>query len=72
MTLSDSEVLFWNKVKRDPYFMYLEDSIKYVDPHWVATNREVVEFKRPSTKSNEDELIETNGHDYANHTDDRY
>ena len=72
MTLSDSEVLFWNKVKRDPYFMYLEDSINYVDPHWVATNREVVEFKRPSTKSNEDELIETNGHDYANHTDDRY
>jgi DNA polymerase elongation subunit (family B) len=72
MTLSDSEVLFWNKVKRDPYFMYLEDSINYVDPHWVATNREVVEFKRPSTESNGDELIETNGHDYANHTDDRY
>jgi DNA polymerase, archaea type len=72
MTLSDSEVLFWNKVKRDPYFMYLEDSIKYVDPYWVELNRDVVDFKKPSTKSNEDEIIERNGHDYAEHTDDRY
>ena len=71
MTLSDSEVLFWNRVKRDPYFMYLEDSINYVDPYWVNTNREVVEFKKPSTVSNSDEIIETNGRDYAYHTDDR-
>jgi DNA polymerase elongation subunit (family B) len=70
MTLSDSEVLFWNKVQRDPFFMYLEDSINYVDQHWVNVNREVVSFKRPSTVSNEDEIIERNGHDYATHGDD--
>lgn len=72
MTLSDSEVIFWNRVQRDPYFMYLEDSINHVDPYWVQANREVVGFKKPSTKSNEDEIIERNGHDYAKHTDDRY
>ena len=72
MTLSDSEVIFWNRVQRDPYFMYLEDSINHVDPYWVQANREVVSFKKPSTKSNEDEIIERNGHDYAEHTDDRY
>ena len=69
MTLSDSEVLFWNKVKRDPYFMYLEDSINHVDPYWVNLNREVVDFKKPSTISNSDEIIEKNRHDYAEHTD---
>ena len=71
MTLSDSEVLFWNKVKRDPYFMYLEDSINYVDPFWVKKNRDVVDFKVESTESQEGDVIERNGHDYATHTDDR-
>jgi hypothetical protein len=41
-----------------------------VDQHWVNVNREVVDFKRPSTVSNEDEIIERNGHDYATHGDD--
>jgi len=32
MTLSDSEVLFWNRVNRDPFFMYVEDSLELVNP----------------------------------------
>jgi DNA polymerase elongation subunit (family B) len=67
MTLSDSEVLFWNRVGRDPFFMYVEDSIKLVDPYWVDYNRKVVSLQENSTISNEDEIIETNGHDYAFH-----
>ena len=67
MTLSDSEVLFWNRVGRDPFFMYVEDSIKLVDPYWVDHNRKVVSLQENSTISNEDEIIETNGHDYAFH-----
>ena len=67
MTLSDSEVLFWNRVGRDPFFMYVEDSIKLVDPYWVEHNRKVVSLQENSTISNEDEIIETNGHDYAFH-----
>lgn len=67
MTLSDSEVLFWNKVQRDPYFMYVEDSIKYVDQNWVDFNRKVATLQAESVKSNEDEIIETDGNDFAYH-----
>jgi DNA polymerase elongation subunit (family B) len=67
MTLSDSEVLFWNRVKRDPFFMYVEDSLKLADPYWVDLNRKVVNLESESTKSNEDEIIETNGNDFAYH-----
>ena len=57
MTLSDSEVVFWNKVGRDPYFMYVEDSLKLVDQYWVDHNRKVLLSQAQSTKSNEDEII---------------
>jgi DNA polymerase elongation subunit (family B) len=67
MTLSDSEVIFWNRVGRDPYFMYVEDSLKLVDQHWVEHNRKVVTLQAESTISNEDEIIENDGHDYAYH-----
>ena len=67
MTLSDSEVMFWNKVKRDPYFMYVDDSIKYVDQYWVEHNRKVANLQAESVKSNEDEIIENDGNDFAYH-----
>jgi DNA polymerase I len=67
MTLSDSEVLFWNRVQRDPFFMYVENSIDLVDQFWVEHNRKVVNLQVESTKSNEDEIIETNGNDFAYH-----
>jgi DNA polymerase I len=67
MTLSDSEVIFWNKVGRDPYFMYVEDSLKLVDQNWVEHNRKVLTLQAESTISNEDEIIENNNHDYAFH-----
>jgi DNA polymerase elongation subunit (family B) len=69
MTLSDSEVMFWKKVKRDPYFLYLEDSIKHVDPYWVQKNRDAVDFKVDSSPSREGDIIERGGHDFATHTD---
>jgi hypothetical protein len=67
MTLSDSEVLFWNRVGRDPFFMYVEDSLELVDQYWVDHNRKVVSLQANSTVSNEDEIIETNGNDFAYH-----
>ena len=60
MTLSDSEVLFWNRVGRDPFFMYVDNSIELVDQYWVNYNRKVVSFQAESIKNNEDEeIIET-------------
>jgi hypothetical protein len=67
MTLSDSEVIFWNRVGRDPFFMYVENSLDLADPYWVDHNRKVVSLQAESIKSNEDEIIETNGNDYALH-----
>ena len=67
MTLSDSEVLFWNRVQRDPYFMYVENSLELADPYWVEHNRKVLAMQEMSVVSNEEEIIETNGHDYAFH-----
>jgi DNA polymerase elongation subunit (family B) len=67
MTLSDSEVIFWNRVNRDPYFMYVEDSLNLVDQYWVEHNRKVVRLQENSIMSNEDEIIETNGNDFAYH-----
>ena len=67
MTLSDGEVLFWNRVQRDPFFMYVDNSLELVDQYWVDHNRKVVQLQAASIKSNEDEIIETNGIDYAFH-----
>ena len=57
MTLSDSEVVFWNKVGRDPFFMYVEDSLELADQYWVDHNRKVLLLQAASTVSNEDEII---------------
>ena len=47
--------------------MYVENSIDLVDQYWVDHNRKVVNLQVASTKSNEDEIIETNGNDFAYH-----
>ena len=67
MTLSDGEVIFWNRVQRDPFFMYVDNSLELVDQYWVDHNRKVVKLQEASIKSNDDEIIETNGIDYAFH-----
>jgi DNA polymerase I len=67
MTLSDGEVVFWNRVGRDPYFMYVEDSLQLVDQYWVDHNRKVLKNQAQSIKSNEDEIILTNTNDFALH-----
>ena len=68
MRLSETEVLFWNKVGRDPFFMYVEDSINLVDPYWVNLNRNVVQHMAESMKNtNEDEIITSNEDDLALH-----
>ena len=67
MTLSDSEIVFWNRVGRDPYFMYVDNSLELVDQFWVNHNRNVLKEQTGGIKSNEDEIIVTNGNDFALH-----
>ena len=67
MTLSDSEVVFWNKVGRDPFFMYVENSLELADPYWVNHNREVVASQVGCTVSNDDEIIGNDNGDLILH-----
>lgn len=67
MTLSESEVSFWSRINKDPYFMYVEDSINLVDQYWVNHNRKVLKEELLSTKSNEDEILNDNGTDIMLH-----
>jgi hypothetical protein len=60
MTLSNSEITFWNKVKKDPYFMYVEESLNEVDQNWVNFNRNLVNNNDNGTDLNEDEIININ------------
>jgi hypothetical protein len=42
LTLSESEINFWRSMNKDPYLMYLEDSINSIDSSWVDSNRELL------------------------------
>lgn len=57
MSFSESEVRFWEKSDRDPFYMYVEDSINKVDPFWIEHNRTIMRENYGQIKSNEDELI---------------
>ena len=73
MTLSDTEVDFWVKDGRDPFFIYPDDSLKLVNQHWVEHNRKVLRAEIASSKNNPDEeVIETDGRDFATELDFSY
>ena len=57
MTLSDTEIVFWNKVKKDPYHIYLEDSLQYADQYWVEKNRSVLD-SHLGTINDEDDILD--------------
>lgn len=61
MTLSEMEVIFWNRMKMDPYFMYVEDSLKHVDQYWIEYNRKVVNYEE---KSVSDIIVDDEGNEF--------
>ena len=70
MTLSDMEITFWNRVGWDPYMMYLEDSINHVDKEWVDLNRKLVEEDKKGVEDKPEDIIKTDGRDFATDVDD--
>jgi len=64
MTLSDSEVIFWNKVGKDPYMVYLDDSIQFADQYWVNLNRSILTESK-GVKDDEEDIIESTGEEIA-------
>ena len=67
MTLSNSEVEFWNRLNIDPYFMYVENSINEIDQTWVEHNRLVLSNKANAVMNNEDEVFGLNDGDEILH-----
>lgn len=57
MTFSDTEVRFWSESDRDPFYMYVDDSLKEVDQYWIDFNRKILEDKKGQILNNEYELI---------------
>jgi DNA polymerase I len=67
LTLSDSEVAFWNKMGVDPYFMYVEDSLTEIDYSWVEFNRSLLDSNQSHVKNNEDEIFDEKNSDNIEH-----
>ncbi len=55
LTLSDSEINFWNSVGINPYYMYIDDTLERVEDEYVQKNLSLInlpqEFFRPSEDS---------------------
>lgn len=43
LTLSDTEIVFWNHVGIDPYYMYIDNTIELVDENYVKKNKMLME-----------------------------
>jgi len=42
LTLSDTEIVFWNSVGINPFYMYIDNTMDLVDPKYVTKNSELV------------------------------
>ena len=42
LTISDTEITFWNNVGIDPYYMYVDGTMDLVDEEYVKKNREIM------------------------------
>jgi len=64
MTLSESEVRFWNEMKQDPYFMYVDNSVNIIDQYWVNHNRKVVNYEEKSSIDSYEDIQEDDSNIY--------
>jgi DNA polymerase elongation subunit (family B) len=59
LTLSDTEISFWQSVGIDPYYMYIDDTLTMVDENFVESNRKLMlEEMSKNTKVDAEELYE--------------
>ena len=59
LTLSDTEISFWQSVGIDPYYMYIDDTLTMVDEDFVESNRKLMlEEMSKNTKVDAEELYE--------------
>ena len=59
LTLSDTEISFWQSVGIDPYYMYIDDTLTMVNEDFVESNRKLMlEEMSKNTKVDAEELYE--------------
>jgi DNA polymerase elongation subunit (family B) len=59
LTLSDTEISFWQSVGIDPYYMYIDDTLTMVNTDFVESNRKLMlEVVNKNTKVDSEELYE--------------
>jgi DNA polymerase elongation subunit (family B) len=59
LTLSDTEISFWQSVGIDPYYMYIDDTLTMVDGDFVESNRKLMlEEMSKNGKVDAEELYE--------------
>jgi len=42
LTISDTEIKFWDSVGIDPYYMYVDGTMELVDEEYVSKNRKLM------------------------------
>jgi hypothetical protein len=59
LTLSDTEISFWQSVGIDPYYMYIDDTLSMVNTDSVESNRKLMlEVVNKNIKVDSEELYE--------------
>ena len=59
LTLSDTEISFWQSVGIDPYYMYIDDTLTMVNTDFVESNRKLMlEVVNKNIKVDSEELYE--------------
>ena len=59
LTLSDTEISFWQSVGIDPYYMYIDDTLTMVNTDSVESNRKLMlEVVNKNIKVDSEELYE--------------
>lgn len=62
LTLSDTEVTFWNNVNIDPYYMYVEGTMDLVDEDYVKKNKLIMDgFEVTNVKEVVDYSVDVDG-----------
>ena len=62
LTLSDTEVTFWNNVGIDPYYMYVDGTMDLVDESYVKKNKLIMDgFEVSTVKEISDYSVDVDG-----------
>lgn len=66
MSLSDSEIIFWKLINRDPFFMYPEEQLDLLNPYWIEKNRNIMLKEDCNSTPNKENDVENEDEEIFN------